>query len=598
MAEHQGNKVDQHGVDVKLILIGLAVTDLTFHDMAFLKQPRREPQKKVLTRRRESERKRDEREREEISAFFLERNLPDRYGAQVRKQPRVSDLSGLDGRTGDSSTPNYGNDGHVARLRDQQYGDKGRSRQSTCITWLTNRESPDLDYSLKDGLRKDLKRRAIAHDRSSSPVHIREALARSGIFDNTGIPYLPISRRESEGPGVIFNDDASGTKSLTVDDPAAHASRTAPREPVRIIRYQDRGTMADEEARCPESHARYIESSSARERSTEDKGGSPYAVEPDATDVAASSKPAVSAAAAGQAKETGVRGFLDNLNTAGNFTSPDKPSDDLRTGSERPKSTKWAVIQQLEAGAEDVRYRHSPSAAMPMARLLQQHTLPIDHHNLHGIVPPKPLRLPAPHGTGSMIDVRHLAAGAVPLPRQEHVALSALSTRSASWYPAVISTNYPLISNPSTRDTRGDSFVRSCVAQSMNDPPLAYQPLPMGPIVDSTKDSLGQQSQRQRMQDYIAQIEQEVLDRPQSYDRSRQSAVPNRDHGLGPDPTGLGGDDEANSAYQTYDEMNGTLLTRPPSSLSRYDRTHVQKLDEDEEQRFMSSFWRPKQYHI
>ncbi|ROW11402.1 hypothetical protein VMCG_01571 [Cytospora schulzeri] len=69
--------------------------DLTFHEMAFLKQPRREPQKPI-SRSREKERRRSERELEEVSAFFLHKNLPESHDASGRKQTAISGLSSLD----------------------------------------------------------------------------------------------------------------------------------------------------------------------------------------------------------------------------------------------------------------------------------------------------------------------------------------------------------------------------------------------------------------------------------------------------------------------------------------------------------------------
>ncbi|KAF3762499.1 hypothetical protein M406DRAFT_332878 [Cryphonectria parasitica EP155] len=86
---------------------GRLVTDLAFHEMSFLKQPRQEA-RKSLSRNRESQRKRDDRQFEEISAFFAPKGPPERHDAQDRRQSVASALSSYDGRTGGNSTHTSG----------------------------------------------------------------------------------------------------------------------------------------------------------------------------------------------------------------------------------------------------------------------------------------------------------------------------------------------------------------------------------------------------------------------------------------------------------------------------------------------------------
>lgn len=594
------------------MLIIVAVTDLTFHEMAFLKQPRREPQKKSLSRRRESEKGRDEREREEISAFFLRKNLPDRYDAQGKKQPPVSGLSSLDGRTGVTSNNNFGhNPGakrtpestraeSVARARDkQQRVYREGSRTSTYMTWSTSHRSPGLEYNSPNGVEEDTERGNSEHGRSSTPMHVREAFARSGIFNNTGISYLPVSRQEGEGPGINFKDGFIGAESPSVEDAPAQVCGAFPSEPARIVRYQDRGTMAVGETGCLDGQAHHTKTNTAREQPTEDKDGASRAVEQDTTDIAASmTHVSVSASGLEQPTDSGVRGSLIcNSDAFDNGKSPNEGGNGLQTGPDRPRPPKLAVIERLEAAAEDVRLR-SPSDSTPVAQIAQEHTQPSGNHNLHHTLPPTPLRFSHYHAVGPMCDANWLPPRAFLMPRRNLGALSAPSTLSAPWRPMVSSPRSSLVKNPSPRGTRSDPFITGRVVQSTNPFPLEYLPSSTESLVDSTQDLVGQQSQHQSMQDYIAQIEQEVLGRCSEYDQSRQFPVTETDHVREPKFTGLGGDNESKSAYQPYNGMNGTLLDRAPSNMSQHHREHVQYLDEDEEQRFMSSFWRTNQYHI
>lgn len=87
---------------------------------------------------------------------------------------------------------------------------------------------------------------------------------------------------------------------------------------------------------------------------------------------------------------------------------------------------------------------------------------------------------------------------------------------------------------------------------------------------------------QQSIQDYISQIEEEVLGRTRD-DSSRTLPIIERNHVHGPKHPDLAGDSLRDGALST---------------TSHHSRTHAQTLEENEEQKFISSFWRPNRYPV
>lgn len=577
--------------NMKPSLMPLKVTDLTFHEMAFLKQPRRELQR-PLSRKRESDKKRGEREREEISAFFLHKSLPDRYDAQGRKQPHVSGLSSLDGRTGDisaygsgrpdprkHSSPEFSRDNCLARMHDhtQQRERKG-STGSTYITWSTSHRSPVLGDELMNGSSGEHNR---AHACSSTPIHVREALLRSGIFDNTGISPLPALRLEGEGARSPLEDGFNDAKSAPSIHPNAWADHAARDQPVRIVHYQDRGTMASKEAECVDGHFDNTRVTPTQDESTDAKGGN--LVEQEATNIATTVRVPANELSARQPTQVNIAcGHSLNMSKR---STPDVEGCGLEPGPERPTSPKWAVIEQLEAAAKDVKTTDHLSVASPVIKQAQAHVLPVGNREPHPTLSSTAVRIAYPYAPGPVYDARWSEFGAAPTFSRE---LDMLPGVPAPWYPT----------GPS-----GESFVRLLTPQRFSqklavidpiqgtdDSPVLGQPSQLRAEVASTQTSRGQQS----LQDYIVEIEREVLDRAPEPDDSKTPLITGRDM------------QDLNMAHLDYEDEQGSMCIwpyigmsspAPDQALSSLSQ-HAQSLEKDEEQRFMSSFWRPNRFPV
>lgn len=582
-----------------LLLTVLGVTDLTFHNMSFLKQSRREPQK-PLSRRRELEDKRGEREREEISAFFLRKSLPERSDMQGRRRPGVSELSCHSDRAGDNPTHTHErlhalnqprllpeSDNHLTQIHEQTpREEKKESKASTYMTWSTSRASP--------GLRKP----SVSHTRalSSTPVRVREALARSGIFDNTGIAYGNSHTCEEHQIGASPKGGLASASSPPMGQTSEQAAQPVLDQPVRIVRYQDRGTMAEQRSRDLENHS--------RQSSMQDGHATAQAEPFDATrqerpvDMAASAQVSMSEVMTKPCKminttNTGSR----DANMVDQAINPDEGMFCSEAGPKRPKSPKWAVVERLEAAAEGMRPAYSAPALSTVAQtdrqpsqLVASNSFPRSF-NSHVASPKSRLYAPT-----SSHDADWMVSGPILRPGQRsrtplELSTSLLSTKLGV-LPDKISAHYGVSQSQYPAVTHYLDQIASILPTEA--PPglvTAYTASPRGGHVHGAQQSL---------QDYIAEIERDMLDQPEAGESSsklswkethttRDSNLAELDadveHESGDAPTFVGG--------------NGPPLDRAPSSASHHKWAAVAGLlEEDEEQRFMSSFWRPNRYPI
>lgn len=565
----------------------LIVTDLTFHEMSFLKQPRREPQK-PLSRRRETDKRRGEREQEEISAFFLHKSLPDRYDAQGIKQPRISVLSSLDGTTGgvsvygserpnhqNHSSPDFSKDHHLSRGYDRtQHREREGSKGSTYITWSTSHKAPTLGDESVD---RDLEERHREDARSSTPVHVREALIRSGIFENTGISSLPALRLEGEGPRGTLKDSL-----VDASHPNTPAGRAACDQPLRLVHYQDRGTMANEEVAGLDGQVDNTRASIINNESTD--ANAEKLAEQATIDIATTFRVPANETSAGQPKQINVAcGPSPNTSES---TTPDVEGCGLISEPERPKSPKWMVIKQLEAAVKDVKHMDRLSMTSPVAKIAEEHVLPTGNRFFepHQTLFSTADRIAYPNAPDLMHNARWSAFGAAPTPSQKFDILPGIPTPS---YQSG-SSGEPHFSF----STHQGPFQRLAVMdllQDTDDAPFQGQPSSSRAVISSTQTSRRQQ----RLHDYIAEIEREVLGCvPEPHD-SKASPIMGRDV-QDPGMAHLSCEDEpSRMCFQPYIGTSGPPPDHALSSLSQHSRAHAYSLEEDEEQRFMSSFWRP-----
>lgn len=554
--------------------------------MSFLKQPRREPQK-PLSRRRKSEKERDEREREEISAFFLHKDLPGRDDARARRQPTVSGLSSVGEQTGDSSMTKLGR--QVPRNEPDPRG-KGSSRASTYVSWSTSHPSPGLGRVRPNDC---VDTRDPVHEGSSTPADVREALAQSGIFDNTGILYGPRPGRKSEADRVYFTDDSARKSSTFLAQGTAQNSEAAPNLAVRIVHYQDRGTSANEEFSCTDPPAGYTKDDLQRHASADAELGGMDVLKHTIQDVSLMPENAVTAMPPPNSNANKpIRDGLPIASASDRITNMNQEDPGCQTGPARPRSPKWAVIEDLEAAAQDLRTEACPQAASS-APWMAQH----DYRSYGGLETRPTLAAtnvprPSPHPPNSTHDTGwpsgHVIAPTLNDHRGTEMTLPLFgSTASAP--------RFPVTTDPT----------RCCVPHKLVVNGALYQPnqrtMPLSDTIEmtrwgrdmaTTQDSQAQQS----FQSYITQLEHEVLDYPREYGRHRVSPVTSGVNVGGPMLEDLDGITLDND-YQLQPHVtsyNSPGELEPRNFL--YQDTIVPSLEHDEEDRFASSFWRPHRY--
>lgn len=625
--------------------------DLTFREMAFLKQPRRESLRPI-SRSREKERRRSERELEEVSAFFLHKNLPETFDASGRKQTAVSGLSKLDEVIGNSpaykSGPRQHEDvsssDHInnryfkdqPESRVQMPSKRGREREdsgaTTCFTWSASHHSSGAEFAPTSEVPEG------QQERSSTPIPVREALAHTGIFANTGIHSVASCQRHDKLDATRFKDKPSKPKSP--EEPGAYtvkAGHEVQNPPVRIIRYQDRGTMANQDEEC-----------------TADNGGKswtpcdpthmqeeiPHSKDHPSQKGSAAVLNSMGQTTANQSVQRSEVGCPENPGVGAGIPSFEEQNG---TGLKRPKSPKWAIIEQLEAAAEDGvaqdiethatagrmapntqhnshaaadRYKHSvsedhepPMQGVPISGhgrpdrpdpLYVTETDRQQDQNVLGELQGHIRREQSNHRIplGPVIPAQHTQ---IPLEGVDYPPLEYSLVRSpdhgaptgpsAQRYAAMYSNDF-VGRVPQLQDDTIKSIITSHVQRK--------------PILSRGDDVLLQDiSHQQNMQDYIAQLEQDILSRPHEEDGGGGSPSLNQN---GMQEYGVENFSHIDSQeFQHHVDDSGYIgeLWDTPlrnQALSRVSlRSWVDTRnmkDEEEEQRFTSTFWRPNRYPI
>lgn len=573
MGDNQRNNVSLQPLTIESALILPAVTDLTFHGMDFLRQPRREAQK-PLSRKREADKKRSDREREDVSAFFLQGNVPIALDApRNRSKPAAAVLSSADSLNGDTSSRASGrwrsssqsaivaqsgllaSTGQEQERNEHLQGDKA----TTYLSWTTSHASSRPGVQLAS---QSPGKQISIH--SPTPTDVREALAETGVFHNTGIPYMgPIT-----GDHETWSRDEVAMPRRFGGSPRILASQTYQNEPIQIVRYQDRGTMVTQEdipRKRPDEHIGNIHVR-------------PHAINPLKERLQGASKTSLGAPTqTNAALASGVPTQLVRRTTDAHVSPSPKqaPSNHFtidgqdkehgtRTG--RPVSPKLSVVERLEAAANS--HWREPT---------ERETI---HDARHGEW------YPGPQGDGRE---------SMPLSRE-----------GARWWPAhtarlgmvrnretpvtvsscFVSTEFPelLVRDTSAHEETGeaDGFVQYCEHPD-------HQAVDISPsmMFDQNTKQAGQGGHG--MREYITQLEREVL------------ASMHGDVSWG--PTLEERDNRALTRHQSQTEigtqppsrMSPTLLQQSSKAASHPSWVQAWNHEDTEEQerRFMSSFWRP-----
>lgn len=179
---------------------------------------------------------------------------------------------------------------------------------------------------------------------SSTPPRAREALERTGIFDNTGISCAKRPERVLIATSRSKSGSSNREPLTEVSSAIVNRQSDTLRQDVRIVRYHDRGVMASEEAEnivgCRQK-AQAIRPDAVEQPS----GDSPVRVKAFANSVKCSRFESEDQTASIPQVEGGV-------NIAAAFHAADHG-----TGLDRPRSPKCTAVEQLEAAAEKVESR-------------------------------------------------------------------------------------------------------------------------------------------------------------------------------------------------------------------------------------------------
>lgn len=577
---------------VNELLISAVVPDLTFHDMSFLKRPRRDPQQ-LLSRKRELEKRRGEREQEEISAFFLNKNVLDRYDRQGRKQPDASGLYSRDGMPGgnsshssgrrhayDQSRPSPGTYGLPGRIPDQtppRHG--GQSKASTYISWSTSQPSTHFRVPSDSGPPAP----------SSTPERVRDALARTGIFNNTGLTQAEEDGHTYSQQGVASRNKLAGAGPSPPTQEPEDSTQVISNQPVRIVRYQDRGIMANVSSDSSEAPTKHPH---VKEKSTKVPTGLPYVAVAGRSSTVGSARATTWDALKGHADTTiiphtdlHITHVLDSDINHGQGTLLSE------RGPERPKAPKWAMIERLESLAENAR----PSDISPAAPSLTQESLQPIHPapdnsylfplNVNVVHARSVTQAPTPSLAGDPVEWRPVDAST-----RHSRLLPGLSTSYYSTHPQAIFAQHGTPYRVPQLQNSFNSYADQGLEQVV-----------MGPQAASMTYTAALQDRvhgtQKAMQSYIAEIERGVLDDQEEGEGSRTSPLMQTGTVGGSRLSESDGRDDHDKIHSSshVGSMNGPM---GPANETQPDRVTVAGWEQDEEQKFMSSFWRPNGYPI
>lgn len=608
--------------------------------MAFLKQPRREPLK-LISRSRENDKRRSERELGEVSAFFLHKDLPESYDALGRKQAAVSGLSSLDEVLDNSSTynpprrqrqrvwsPGHRGDGklqdHLAP-REQILRREREDSRATCFTWSASHHSNDLGLTPTE---EETKRQ-----QSSTPMQIREALARSGVFDNTS------RQQHDEGSTARPRDYPSESKSQGVPDTyTIQVGQEVQSQSVRIVRYRDCGIMASED-KVPTGDSGTQRLAQSSPTNIQDLM---HATDHSSHEYSTTASPSKHQTLT---DKSGQQVAVDCLTNTG--ADADAPSCERgnTNGPTRPKSPKCAVIEQLEAAAEGAGHQNFEAYAVTGQGLQPAHqdghasdsysteVHPVSHESAMQSAPNsghfQSTQPSGPYLSGPGLQYGHdvlaeqpvnTLRGLDPTLRKPHsltqydrssirdvdqsmfgYSLEPIPSQGASPCPlsqryATMHSTYLFGSGPRSQT----DMIISIPTGHMQTSSASIADVKGQLLTSSGENVLLQESLRQQsMQDYISQLEQDVLNRHQEDDDNELSPVLQRD-GVQPyNVVNMVHVDDSRDCGQTGRlwEADASLRNQSHSRASLQSWVNAQDIQEDEEeQRFASTFWRPNRH--
>lgn len=505
------------------------------------------------------------REREEVSAFFLHGNAPNMPEARVRNGSIAAMPSSADGATADASSHNSGHrhpsDQPVyafeTGVQSVVASEKERKEQSeaskatSCFSWTTSRES--------------------------SNTRARQALLDTGIFNNTGIQYEAQGAKVNnvQGSGKLTTPRQHKASSTSLDATQAYQDKS-----IRIVRYQDRGTQHDrpythldkhmqdiykcDAASLPHDKSQTIpaEQTLEAEKRVQKCFGGPGIMPTNGV----LWKPLP------RSKETCMPGGPSQANEMPSANNANGEERDARL--KRPASPKLSIVERLEAMANIHAQQAAECEAAQNAR----------HDDGNSGSPARSLEsMPLSYGSAHCWPTRAARAGSI---RDR-----AMPMPSTSCFAFKVS------ARPSIRDTVTDE--KASLAQPYGPADHLAIQAPPSSLSKQARWPVGQYEGGIR--EYIDQIEQEMVNGLQD------------DLAFGPetlvDLDGIDFEERSRPAHQQSPSQVGVhSSSRTSATISKHNysgspqlewtRTWDSENTEEEERRFLSSFWRPNRHNV
>ncbi|KAI1780118.1 hypothetical protein F4818DRAFT_166293 [Hypoxylon cercidicola] len=237
------------------------ISDLAFSEMQFLKHQKRNIQPKALSKSRLREKRRDDREIEEVSTFFLPPQADENAHKSRRQRSgtrndqvdlqRLSRQSGTEcsqelSKSPPSNHPTRFKYLHIPRdetirassidLHGHTGGRQGSDKNTTYFTSSSSRHSPRINTK-EDRTSPNISGSVW----TSTPEPIRREIIATGVFRDTGIPAYD----NEQGTGRIAEASLPDAHRMQLEDDRRHLDHWKLNKPPKV-KYRDQAMMTDD----------------------------------------------------------------------------------------------------------------------------------------------------------------------------------------------------------------------------------------------------------------------------------------------------------------------------------------------------------------
>ncbi|KAI1659896.1 hypothetical protein F4813DRAFT_327871 [Daldinia decipiens] len=249
------------------------ISDLTFSDMQFLKQQSSNIQPKILSKSRMREKRREDREMEEVSSFFLphkaDRDTPGLRphkpdtGRKYREMGHhFEQFTPIRGRKPPGSSPpshhGYSKNNYISQAHDETANpvrlgsldtipdEKDAGRDTTYLTWSSSRHSPRINK--RDNRCSP---NASGSIRTTIPESMKVDLITTGGYGNTRMSSYDGHSTEPSTARKTIETEAYNVHHIESED--AHQNMHQGSNGSRKVRYRDQAIMTEDPHKFSES---------------------------------------------------------------------------------------------------------------------------------------------------------------------------------------------------------------------------------------------------------------------------------------------------------------------------------------------------------